>query len=50
MALSVAEEKRLDLSPLDYTFDLLTGLSDSELRAIQTVAIYSVERRLANGF
>ena len=45
MALSVAEKNRIDLSPLDYTFDLLTGLSDPELQAIQTVAIAFLNNR-----
>ena len=30
--------KRTDLSQLDYTLDLITSLSDEELRAIQAVA------------
>ena len=39
MILSATGENRISLSPLDYTVDLLSGLSDTELQAIQTVAI-----------
>ena len=34
-----AELKRTDLSQLDYTYDLLSSLTDDELEAVQAVAI-----------
>ena len=36
---SVVDVRRSDLSQLDYTFDLISGLTDDELEAIQAIAI-----------
>ena len=36
--------KRTDLSQLDYTYDLLSSLSDDELEAVQKVAIVFLNR------
>ena len=37
--------RRPDLSQLDYTFDLLSGLTDDELEAVQKVAIVFIKRK-----
>ena len=39
-----AELKRTDMSQLEYTYDLLSGLTDDELDAIQAVAIAFLKR------
>ena len=38
--------KRTDLSQLDYTYDLLSSLSDDELEAVQKVAIVFLNRKM----
>ena len=37
--------RRPDLSQLDYTYDLLSGLTDDELEAVQEVAIVFIKRK-----
>lgn len=41
---SLAEFGRSGLSQLDYTYDLLSGLSDDELEAVQKVALVFIKR------
>ena len=41
---SVNEFGRTGLSQLEYTYDLLTGLSDDELEAVQRVAIVFLKK------
>lgn len=36
---AVSSSRRKDISPLDYTVDLLSGLNDEELEAIQAIAM-----------
>ena len=38
--------RRNDLSQLDYTYDLISGLSDDELEAVQKVAIVFLNRKV----
>ena len=40
--------KRAEMSMLDYTYDLLTELSDDELAAVQSVAIALIKKGLGN--
>ena len=40
----LAEYKEADLSQLEYTYHLLTRLTDDELRAVQQVAIVFINR------
>ena len=37
--------RRDDLSQLDYTYDLISGLSDDELEAVQKVALVFLNRK-----
>ena len=41
----ITNEKREDLSQLDYTYDLLSCLTDDELQAVQQVAIVFINRK-----
>ena len=46
MAMSqTANYQRNDLSQLDYTYDLLSSLTDDELRAVQQVATVFINRK-----
>lgn len=41
---AVAEYRRPDLSQLDYTYDLISGLSDDELEAVQSIAMAFIKK------
>ena len=45
-----AEIDRTDISQLDYTYDLLSGLSEDELEAVQAVAIAFLKKNRENKF
>ena len=45
MAIDIlAENKRTDLSQLDYTYDLISSLTDDELEAVQAIAIAFIKK------